>query len=49
MHIILKPESSDLSCGLEFDETVGLKRPNSGSEALQALRTFRLWYHLSPW
>src|SRR3954447_9502563 len=28
MHIIPKRESSDLSCGLEFDEAVGLKRPN---------------------
>jgi len=25
---IPKPESTDLSCGLEFDEAVGLKRPN---------------------
>jgi hypothetical protein len=26
--VIPKPESSDLSRGLEFDEAVGLKRPN---------------------
>src|SRR3954449_8094238 len=45
MHIIPKPESSDLSCGLEFDEAVGLKRPNLQDLRLRDLRRLGL---LSP-
>src|SRR3954451_2906735 len=45
MHIISKPESSGLSCGLEFDEAVGLKRPNLQDLRLHDLRRLGL---LSP-